>query len=195
MADKRVKKLASILVGHSLGVKKNDVVLIASSSELGKPLVLEVFRETLEAGGHPLLSVGFEETQNIFYDNASRDQILNFPKTKFFEAKNIDCVVNIRAPLNKKALSNADSRKISQRSIALKAIQETIVNEKRWILCNFPTQALAQEADMSLAEYEDFLYNATNIDWGKVKKQEEKLKRVLDRGKEARIVGADTDLK
>ncbi|MEK7880352.1 MAG: aminopeptidase [Deltaproteobacteria bacterium] len=195
MADQRIKKLASILVGHSLGVKKNDVVLIASSSELGKPLVLEVFEEVLRAGGHPLLSVGFEETQNIFYDNASEDQLINFPKTKFYEAKNIDCVVNIRAPLNKKSLSNADSRKISQRSIALKAIQETIVNEKRWILCNFPTQALAQEADMSLVEYEGFLYNATNIDWNKVKKQEEKLKRVLDRGKEARIVGKDTDLK
>ncbi|HZX35817.1 MAG TPA: aminopeptidase [Thermodesulfobacteriota bacterium] len=195
MADKRVKKLASILVNHSLGVKKNDVVLISSSSELGKPLVLEVFEEALRAGGHPLLSVGFEETQNIFYDKATKAQLMNFPKTKFYEAKNIDCVVSIRAPLNKKSLSNADSRKISRRSIALKAIQETIVNEKRWILCNFPTHALAQEADMSLAEYEDFLYNATNIDWGKVKKKEEKLKRVLDRGKEVRIVGADTDLK
>ncbi|MFZ3073387.1 MAG: aminopeptidase, partial [Thermodesulfobacteriota bacterium] len=64
-----------------------------------------------------------------------------------------------------------------------------------WILCNFPTQALAQEADMSFAEYEDFLYGATNIDWGKVKKEEEKLKRVLDAGKEVRIVGVDTDLK
>ena len=55
MTDKRVKKLAGILVGHSLGVTvKGDVVLIASSSELGKPLVLEVFDEVLRAGGHPL---------------------------------------------------------------------------------------------------------------------------------------------
>jgi aminopeptidase len=73
-------------------------------------------------------------------------------------------------------------------------IQEEIVNKKRWVLCNFPTNALAQETDMSLEEYEDFLYGATNINWEKVKKEEMKLKKVLDKGKVVRIVGKDTDL-
>ena len=195
MADPRIKKLAWILVNHSLRVKKGETVLINSSSELAKPLVLEVFREVVEAGGNPALSVSFEETQNIFYENAGREQIRNFPKTKFYEAKNTDCFVHIRAPLNKKALSNIDPKKISERSKVVKAISDTIVNKKRWILCNFPTNALAQEAEMSIAEYEDFLYGATNVDWEKVKKEEAKLKRALDAGNEVRIVGEDTDMK
>ncbi|HLE08993.1 MAG TPA: aminopeptidase [Thermodesulfobacteriota bacterium] len=195
MADPRIKKLAWILVNHSLRVKKGETVLINSSSELAKPLVLEVFREVVEAGGNPALSVSFEETQNIFYENAGREQLRNFPKTKFYEAKNTDCFVHIRAPLNKKALSNIDPKKISERSKVVKAISDTIVNKKRWILCNFPTNALAQEAEMSIAEYEDFLYGATNVDWEKVKKEEAKLKRALDAGNEVRIVGEDTDMK
>lgn len=195
MADPRVEKLASILINHSLGVKKGDVVMISSSSELAKPLVLEVFREALEAGGHPFTNIGFEETANIFYDNASPDQIKNFPKIKLFEAKNIDCIVNIRASVNKKSLSNIDPKVIGERSKVLRPISEIIVNKKRWILTNYPTNALAQEADMSLPEYEDFLYNATNIDWNSVKKEEMKLKAHLDRASEVRIVGKDTDLK
>ncbi len=194
MSDPRVSKLASILVHHSIEVKKGDVVLISSSTELAKPLVLEVYREVVKSGGHPLTSIGFEETSNIFYKYASKDQLLNFPKIKMYEAKNIDCVVNIRAAANKKALSNIDPKALSERSKVLRPIGEEIVNNKRWILCNFPTNGLAQEADMSLDEYEDFVYSATNIDWNKVKKEELKLKKALDKAGEVRIVGEDTDL-
>ena len=194
MADQRVKKLASILVHHSLGVKKGDTVLISSSSELAKPLVLEVYREVMLAGGHPQTSIAFEETANIFYSTATRDHIGNFPKVKMFEAENIDCFVTIRATANKKSLSNIDPKVLSSRSKVLRPISEEIVNNKRWILCNYPTNGLAQEADMSLEEYEDFLYGATNIDWNRVKQKEMRLKKLLDRANEVRIAGTDTDL-
>lgn len=195
MSDPRVKKLAKIMVHHSLGVKKGETVLISSSSELAKPLVLEVYREVMEAGGIPSTSIAFEETANLYYSLASKDQIADFPKAKLFEAKNIDCFVNIRASVNKKSLSNIDPGVIAARSKVLRPISEEIVNNKRWILCNFPTNSLAQEADMSLDEYEDFLYNATNIDWNKVKQKEMKLKKVLDKANEVHLVGKETDLK
>jgi aminopeptidase len=194
MADPRVKKLAGILVNHSLGVTSGDTVLISSSSEVAKPLVLEVFREVLKAGGHPSTRIDFEEASGIFFKNASKAQLNHFPSVRLHEAKKTDCYVNIRAPLNKKALSNTNPRKVGTRMKVLKPISNVIVHSKRWILCNYPTNALAQEADMSLSEYEDFLYGATNVDWKKVKAREMKLKRVLDRGRVVRIVGKDTDL-
>lgn len=194
MPDPRVKKLAKILVNHSLKVKRGETVLISSSSELAKPLVLEVFREVLISGGHPQTAVTFEETLDIFFRTAGRAQLTNFPRIKHYEAKNIDCFVRINAPLNKKALSSVDPRKMGTRMKTLRPIADVIVNKKRWILTNYPTNALAQEADMSLTEYEGFLYGATNIDWEKVRAREMKLKRVLDRGREVRIVGKDTDL-
>lgn len=195
MSDPRVKKLASILVKHSLRVKKDETVLIASSTELAKPLVLEVYREVMKVGGHPMTSINFEETANIFYDMATPKQLAFFPETKHFEAKNTDCFVNIRASANKKALSNVNPKPVGKRSKVLRPISEEIVNRKRWVLCNFPTNSLAQEADMSLEEYEEFVYNATNIDWMKVKQKEMKLKAALDRASEVHIVGKDTDLR
>jgi len=194
MADPRVKKLALILVNHSLGVKKGDKVLITSSSELAKPLVLEVYREVLKKGGEPLLNIGFEETAEIYYKNATDAQLKSFPKIAAYRAKNIDCVVNIRASVNKKALSNVDPSRLAMRSKVMSPISNIIVNTKRWILCNYPTNALAQEADMSLEEYEKFLYGATNIDWMKVKKAELKLQKVLDKASVVHIQGLDTDL-
>ena len=195
MPDPRVEKLAKILVRHSACVKKGDRVLISASSELAKPLVLEVYKEVMLAGGHPMTSISFEETSNLFYDCATVDQIRNFPKIKLHEAKNIDCMISIRAALNKKALSNVDPKRIAARSKVVRPISEVIVNETRWVICNFPTNALAQEADMSLEEYEGFLYGATNIDWMAVKRKELKLKNALDRANTVHIVGKDTDLK
>jgi len=195
MSDKRVEKLASILVRHSVGVKKGDVVLIASSSELAKPLVLAVYREVMAAGGNPMTSISFEESQNIFYEYARPEQIAHFPKTKLFEARNIDCIINIRASANKKAMSNIDPALIAARSKVIRPIGEEIVNKRRWVLCNFPTNALAQEADMSLHEYEDFLYGATNVDWKSAMKKQIKLKAALDAASHVHIKGKDTDLR
>lgn len=194
MADPRVKKLAGILVNHSLGVKKGDKVLITSSSELAKPLVLEVYREVMKKGGEPLLNIGFEEASEIYYKLATDAQLKTPPKIAAYRAKNIDCVVNIRASVNKKALSNVDPARLAMRSKVMSPISNIIVNTKRWILCNYPTNALAQEADMSLEEYEKFLYGATNIDWKKVKKEELKLQKALDKASVVHIKGKDTDL-
>src|SRR3989337_3675795 len=103
MPEPRTVKLADILSNYSLKVKKGERVLINSSSELAKPLVLEVYKKILKAGGHPAVNIAFEEISNIFYNMAEKDQLLDFPKAKFLEAKGADCVVNIRAAVNKRA--------------------------------------------------------------------------------------------
>jgi aminopeptidase len=192
MPDNRIKRLARVLVGHSVKARKGDTVLITASSELAKPLCLEVFREVVDRGAHPLLNVGLEETQNIFYSNATHAQIRHLPKIKLFEARNIDCVISIRATHNKKSLSGIDPRLISERTKALRPISEEIVNRKRWVITNFPTHSLAENAEMGLEEYEDFLYKATNIDWARVRKKEEGLKKALDMATEVKITGKDT---
>ena len=98
-----------------------------------------------------------------------------------YEARNVDCVINIRAPANKKSLSNALPKLIAERGKVMRPISEEIVNNKRWVICNFPTNGLAQEADMSLEDYESFVYGATNVNWATVRSKELKLKRRLTR--------------
>ena len=66
--------------------------------------------------------------------------------------------------------------------------------KKRWVGFDYPTNALAQEAEMSLEEYEDFVFNAVIVDWNKVSKDMDKLKKLYDEKKEVKIVDDDTDL-
>ena len=193
MNDPRIGKLADILVNYSAKVKKGDTVLIRGD-ELGKPLLLEVYRKVVEAGGHPLTSVSFEEMSKMFYDHASKEQLSHTSGIKLYEAKNCDAVIIVHAPANSRALSAIDPKKMALRSKANKPISEIIVNKKRWILTNYPTQALAQDAEMSIDEYEDFLFNATNLNWAKVDREHERLKKIIDKGNTIRIAGKETDL-
>jgi aminopeptidase len=68
------------------------------------------------------------------------------------------------------------------------------IKKNNWVICEFPTHSLAQDAEMSLEEFEDFCYAATNQDWKKESKKLDKLKKILDKGKLIRITGENTDL-
>src|SRR5947207_12992133 len=74
MRDPRIEKLADVLVNYSVGVKKGQLVRITSSIE-GLPLVNEVFRKVLAAGGHPFTKINAEDTHEIFLKHASPEQL------------------------------------------------------------------------------------------------------------------------
>jgi len=193
MNDPRLARLAQILVRYSLKVKPDETVLIRSS-ELAKPLVLAVYREVLQAGGHPLPRIGFEEANEIFFREANDRQLREFPEIAMFEAKHIAAMVAIYAPMNLKGMSSVPPAKSVARARVLQPIQEVLTEKVRWVLCNFPTPALAQEAEMSLEEYERFVYGATNLDWASKRERMTRIARAFERARTARIVGQDTDL-
>lgn len=192
MADPRVTKLASILVHHSVRVKKGELIVINSSSEAA-PLALECYKLILKAGGIPSVNFSMPRFAYTYYKYAKPHQLNCFPKVAKFEAENLKGMINIGAPFNTKEFSNIDPKKIVLRRRVTNPISEIILN-KKWVGCDYPTNALAQDADMSLEEFEDFLFNATNIDWNKESKKQDKIKAVLDKGKRVRILADDTDL-
>ena len=190
-SEKQVNRLAEILVGHSVKAKRGEIVRI-SGSELSRPLALAVYREVLRAGAHPLLAIGFEEAGRIFFEEASGEQIRHLPPTKRYEAKRIDADIIILAPANTRHLSHISPKRMADRRKALQPISEIVLRRVRWVLTNFPTEALAQECDRSLTEYERFYYRAVSQDWPATVLR--RAKRILENSREVRIVGKETDL-
>lgn len=195
MQDIRVEALAEILVNYSVKVKAGDVVLI-SATELAQPLVEQVYTKILEAGAFPRLKLSFSNLTPLFYKHAQDAQLSTLLEIDEQEYRDADALINIKAPANVKELSSVDPQKISRRMKAMEPIMDIVLGkDMRWVLVNYPTQALAQEAAMSLAEYEHFVYSATNIDWRRQSQEQERLKAVFDKGSEVRIQGPGTDLR
>ncbi|HBO70561.1 MAG TPA: aminopeptidase [Deltaproteobacteria bacterium] len=190
---KQVARLARILVRHSVKAKRGEIVRI-SCGDPARPLALAVYREVLRAGAHPLLSAGFEEAQRIFFEEASAAQVAHLPPTRVYEAKRIDADIVILAPGNTRHLSHIPPRKMAERRKALKPVSEILLRRVRWVVTNFPTEALAQETDRSLPEYEKLYYRAVDQDWAAMARMFRRAKRILEKGERVRITGRETDL-
>jgi len=193
MVDERIKKLAGILVNHSTKVRKGDKVII-NGDVVAEPLIKEVYRLCLKKGAFPAVHVHLPGMAQLYYKNASENQLKKFPDVAMFESKNADVFIGIWGTLNTRELTNIDPKKIAIRSKTTHPISKVRL-KKRWVGCDYPTNALAMEADMSLAEYTDWFYRACNIDYNALEKKYKKLQKIIDKGKEVRIVGKNTDLK
>lgn len=194
--DERIKRLAEILVNYSVKVKKGETISISASSA-ARELVVELYRLIIKKGAYPIVNVQFPKMAYIYYKNASKEQLKKFPDIFNFQIKKSQAVISISADENTRELGNTDPKKIAIRQKVTNSISDYIVNEKkkiRRVSLDFPTNALAQDAEMSLEEYEDFLFNATNQDWNKEKKRLYKIKSLFKNANKIRIVGSDTDI-
>ena len=190
--DKRIEKIAKLLIEHSVKVKKGQTILI-SADIIAKPLILELYKQIIQKGAYPRLNVGIDGLAPIYYNYSSDEQLKHFPEIAWFEAKSCAAHIMISAPKNRYELKDTDPRKISLRSkIVNKLHFET--QQKPWVGFDYPTEAYAKDAGMSLKEYTDFVFNACLIDWKKAYNKMLDLKRILDKGDKVRIRGKNTDI-
>jgi aminopeptidase len=91
-------------------------------------------------------------------------------------------------------MAQANQASMITRAKVIRPIIDQRVRHTRWVITRYPTHGAAQEARMSLEEYEDYLFSACCIDWNSESKKQEKLKRLMDKTDRVRIIASDTDL-
>jgi aminopeptidase len=192
--DDRIKKVANIIVVHSTKIKKGEYVQIIGDYD-AKDMVLEVYKQALLRGAYPNLHISVPGQAYTYYKHASEEQLKHFPKLAMHEMKNTDAVIFIGASRNTKELANIDPKRMAKRQKALEPIFRQRSEKTKWVIFYYPTGALAQNANMSIEEFSDFVFGATIVDYKKMSRQQEKLKKLIDRGKQIRIVTRNTDIK
>jgi aminopeptidase len=205
MIDKRLRKYADILVRHSLRLKKNDLFVI-SGSYLAAPLIKEVYQQAIQVGAHPFTHVGIDGLAEIYYRYSSEKQLKYVSPLSKFEVDHIDISLSIISPENTRNMTNIDPKKQAMSNVAHQQIHKTFLEraakkELRWCVTIYPTQASAQDAEMSLAEYEDFIFKAAHVDaknpinyWKTIHIEQEKIRKLLSTKKNLHVFAKDTDL-
>lgn len=194
--DPRVDRLAKLLVEYSCQIEPGDRVFIEGETE-AEPLIRALFHWILQAGGYPFLLLSFSGIElmsgldDVFMKDASEHQI-EFPATFHQLAyEDFESRIRIHSQSNTKALTNIPSERIARRRKALGSILATQFRrgqngDLKWVTTLFPTQAYAQEADMSLPDFESYVYGACGVET-----EEEPVARWLAREKEqSKIVDA-----
>lgn len=193
MADPRIVRHADVLVNHSLKVKEGETILIIGTT-LASPLIKELYRRVLQCGAHPITQVVLPEFDRIFYDEANEEQLTHIEFTKLLY-EYADGLIQIQSTANTKDLTNIDPGKIQRKRKARAPLSEYLMQGGiRWVLTMFPTEAYAQEAEMSLEEYENFVYSATNVDYAALEKTMIRAAEAFNQAKKVRILGKETEL-
>ena len=206
MIDKRLEKLATILTRYSLNLKKDDLFVI-SGSHLAAPLIKEVYYQAVQIGAHPFTHIGIDGLAEIYYQNSSDQQLKYVSPLSKYEIEQIDASLSIISPENTRNMTNIDPKKQAISNAAHHEIHEIFLNravkkELRWCITQYPTQASAQDAEMSLEEYENFVFNAAHVQakdpikyWRTVQSDQEKIRTFLNKKKTLHVIGTDTDLR
>jgi aminopeptidase len=205
MTDPRVEKLAEVLVNYSIAVQPGDKVVIQGSTLAG-PLLKAVYVKVLQAGGHPLMQASVPGTQELLFRYASDEQLQHVPEPVKLVIETYDASIAIWSSENTKALSNVDPARIvlnnqAQTELMKTYMQRSAAGELRWVGTLFPTHAYAQDAEMSLSEYEDFVYGACLPDmedpvgsWRRFSAWQQKIVDWFKGKERVHVVAPETDL-
>jgi len=212
MSDPRINKLAKLLVNYSTEVQEDDLVAIIALPN-ATPLVKEIYREVLSCKAHPYvlptaghIISGFEDFEYIFFKEASEKQLKHINLFAKMITEEFDVRIVIKSEENTHILSNIEPERISMRSdiyseLIKISLKRSASGEFRWMFTNYPTQAYAQDADMSLEEYSNFLFKSTFCDtddpvseWKNIHKQQQAFVDWLKGKEEVQIKGPNADL-
>jgi aminopeptidase len=203
--DPRAQNLAKILVGYSTEVKAGDVVAI--DGEIGaEPLLRAVYEEVLKAGANPILNVSLDGLAATYYSHASDEQLQWISPVTEWMVESADVRIGIGASANTRELSAVPPERQSLRQAAVGPVLAQMMDrsakgEFRWCYTLYPTNAYASEAEMSLADYEDFYFGACLADdpdpltaWKRASAETERLAEWTEGHEEVRVTAPGTDI-
>lgn len=190
MHDPRLDKLAQVLVNYSTRVKKGDLVGIYAEP-LGQPLVEALALAVIRAGGHPMWVVRNEAIEELLLEHGSEAQLDFLSPLDLHAIETLDVRLGVWAESNTKASSRIDPARSARiqsarRPFMKRFMQRAAEGKLRWCGTQFPTLASAQDAEMSLRQYEDFVFGAGLLDhadplasWQAVHGKQEKIRAYL----------------
>lgn len=205
MADPRVERLAKLLVNYCVAVKPGDKVVL-NGHLLTRPLLVAIYRQVVQAGGHPLPLWAESEMQAIMLKEGNDEQLKHLPEPLKHIYEHFDAAIRLIGTDNTRVLNSvAPARQQLAQSAQLELVGKMMARsasgEFMWVASMFPTQAYAQEADMSLSEYEDFVYAACYADrddpvaeWRNIHDRQQKLVDWLAGKKHLKVQGPHVDL-
>ena len=206
MSDTRTQNLAKILVGYSTKVKEGEVVSIDGETAAA-PLLLAVYEEVLKAGANPVMNVALDGQIAAYFKHASDKQLEWISPFAEWMVDNVDVRIAIGASTNTRELSGVPpERQMLRQSVTgelmQRAMKRSAAGELRWVYTLFPTSAYASEAEMSLADYEDFYYGACLADgddplgaWRVASEECVRLADWIEGHEEVRITAPGTDIR
>jgi aminopeptidase len=196
MTENRTDAYARLLVEHCLDVQPGWQVLIRTQPA-SRPLLEPLVQRIAQRGAYAVVRLGFTLWPNdpVWSEEAPLELLGELPEIDRFASDRMDARITIDAPENTREwVDIAPQRRALAAQATAYFMRRTMSHEIPWVSCQYPTNALAQDAGLTLRGFEDVLYDAVLVDWADLEARMRRYAERLDAGEEVRIVGSGTDL-
>lgn len=197
--DTRIRNLARTMAGYCLDAQPKEAFAINATTE-AEPLVAALHEELLWKGAWPLVRMMPDQSSGAVYRHGQEHHFDEVSPVEKAITDKLAGVASIYSSGNTRALTDVNPDLQSRMAKASRPLKNKML-KKKWTLSLFPTAAYAQDAEMSLQDFEDFVYGATFSDeadpvkaWKSLQKKQAKLISKLEGAKEVQIIGPGTDL-
>lgn len=206
MRTDRIEALAKIVVNYSTRVREGDLCVVDGPS-FATPFLIAVTREILRAGGHAVTRVALEGQTEMFARYASDRTLEWIDTSREIVAEEADVRIVVDAEWNTRSLATVDPERLARMSRARAPLQRRFMErgatgELRWLVVGYPCEAFAQDAGMSLADYEELLAATCLLDdpdpvarWEAFAVRIDRVAKFLAGVDELRFVAPGTDLR
>ncbi|HLY30476.1 MAG TPA: aminopeptidase [Ktedonobacterales bacterium] len=200
--DQRMNRWAKTLVGYCLEVQPGEAVAI-HATPAAEPLITEVSREILRAGGHPVPIITLPGVREALLRDGNEEQLGWIDPATRAVVEHVKVRLNIMSETNTRQFTGIDPKRQGIVNRSYRELSKTLGSpEQRWCLTLYPTQGYAQEAGMSLAEFEEFVYEACFLNsrdpaerWRELGRKQQAYVDWLRDKREAHVIGPETDLR
>lgn len=205
MTDPRLARMARTIIDYSLALKPGDLLRIEAAA-LAQPLILAAATEAIRAGAHVISRISLDGISEAFLRHASDEQLAYIAESERVETETVTARLAIGGGWNNRNLSGISPDRLAlqrkaRAAIAERLMQRRLKGELRWCITQYPTHASAQDAEMSLAEYEDFVFGACFADrpdpiaeWQNLSATQAGLVARMERARRLRVEARDTEL-
>ena len=194
MHDPRFDKLAKLLVGYSIRLKRNETVLV-EAFDVPDEMTIALIRAIEKAGAVPFVQVHHARVNRALALTASERQLNLIAKHELARMKKIDGYVALRGSNNITELSDVPLDKMKLIAKKMRPVQDQRVKKTKWVVLRWPTPSMAQLAGMSTEAFEDFYFDVCTLDYRKLQPGMKALKALMEKTDRVEVKGPGTDLR
>jgi aminopeptidase len=194
MIDRRLTKLAEVLIGFSTNLQKREKVLI-DAIDVPSEIVVALIRTARSKGAFPFVNLQTNVITRELLRDAEEDQYRAFSNFELARMSAMDAYVALRGSHNITEFADVNPDKMLLATHLMKPVLDYRVNKTKWVVLRWPTPATAQLAGMSTEAFEDFYFEVCTLDYARLKPGMKALKAWMEKTDKVHIKGPDTDLR
>jgi aminopeptidase len=191
--DERYVKLANLLVRFSVNLQPKERVLV-NTIDIPDEMTIALLQAVHDAGGVPILRSQSNKILRVQNTTLGEEAFSSICEVSLDEMKKMNAFIALRGGNNAFYQSDVPQEQKIMIDRIMRPVQDWRVQKTKWVILRWPSDGFAQQAKMSTNEFEDFFFRVCTMDYAKMERGMNFLKKRMEVTDRVKISGNGTEL-